>query len=172
MTLRRLLLTIAVGLFLVPGLAHAGSESDVGFRGWGPRVGLSVDPDQIHFGAHVDFGNFARHVRFQPNAEVGFGDNVTLVALNIEAVYRFQSRWDVWTPYVGGGPGLNFGRWHESHWNGNAKGHDNSFSEVGFSIVGGVERGLRNGDRFFGEAKLGFADSPELKLTVGWTFFP
>ena len=44
--------------------------SDIGFRGWGPRLGVSINPDQFHFGAHLDFGNFARHVRFQPNIEL------------------------------------------------------------------------------------------------------
>ncbi|MBI5867284.1 MAG: hypothetical protein HZB43_03190 [candidate division Zixibacteria bacterium] len=172
MTIRRAIVAITLGLLLLPALALADPESDVRFRGWGPRVGLSLDPDQIHFGADMDFGNFARHVRFQPNVEVGFGDNVTLIAINFEAAYRFQSRWDVWTPYLGGGPGLNFGRWHSAHWPGNSKGHDDSFTGVGFNILGGVERGLRNGDRFFAEAKLGFSDAPDLKLTIGWTFFP
>ena len=87
--------------------ALAGPDTDVGFRGWGPRVGLSLNPDQVHFGAHLDFGNFAQHVRFQPNVELGFGDDVKLFTINAEAAYRFSSTWDVWTPYLGGGLGAN-----------------------------------------------------------------
>ena len=64
-------------------IALARPDSDAGFRGWGPRVGLSLNPDQIHFGAHLDCGHFARHIRLQPNLELGFGDDVKLFTANI-----------------------------------------------------------------------------------------
>lgn len=104
---RTILMAAALAVTVSAGLALAGPDTDVGFAGWGPRVGLSLDPDQIHFGAHIDFGNFAKHVRFQPNMEMGFGDNLKLFTLNAEAAYRFSSQWDVWTPYLGGGIGAN-----------------------------------------------------------------
>ena len=104
---RMILIAAALAVALGPALALAGPDTDVGFRGWGPRVGLSLNPDQVHFGAHLDFGNFARHVRFQPNVELGFGDHVKLFTVNAEAAYRFSSHWDVWTPYLGGGLGAN-----------------------------------------------------------------
>ena len=166
------LMSLCIALILTPAHALASSETEVGLRGWGPRFGLSLDPDQIHFGAHADFGNFARHVRFQPNIELGFGDNLTLVAVNFEAAYRFQSRWDIWTPYLGGGLGLNFGRENHGYKERDRWWHDNSDTDIGLNILGGAERGLRNGDRFFAEAKLGFSAAPNLKLTAGWTFFP
>lgn len=82
---------LALSIALSSTVAHASDPmSDVGFRGWGPRVGLTFSPDQVHFGAHLAFGNFARHVRLQPNIEVGVGDNLTLVAVNFEGVYRFR----------------------------------------------------------------------------------
>ncbi len=137
-------------------------SSDVGFRGWGPRVGLTIDPDQVHFGAHLDFGNFARRVRFQPNIEVGVGNDLTVVALNAEASYRFRDKWDVWTPYLGGGVGANIM---------SRDGRGDSDTDVGLNALGGIERGLSDGDRFFTEVKLGLVDSPDVKLTVGWTFY-
>jgi len=63
---RMTLLAAALGVALGPAMALADSDTDVGFRGWGPRVGVSINPDQVHFGAHLDFGQFAKHVRFQP----------------------------------------------------------------------------------------------------------
>jgi len=160
---------VQIALILALILAAAGvqaGDNDVGFRGWGPRVGLTVDPDQVHFGAHLDFGNFAQRVRFQPNFELGFGDDITLAALNFEAAYRFRSNWAIWTPYLGGGLGLNFYSWDDGHNLG-----DDSDTKVGLNILGGVERGLASGDRFFVELKLGIGDSPDFKFTVGWTFF-
>lgn len=150
---------------IIPATANADPLTKTGWRGWGPRVGVTMDPDQIHFGAHLDFGNFAEHIRFQPNIEVGIGDNLTIIALNFEAAYRFQSRWDVWTPYAGGGLGVNFVSFDSEGV------EDDSDTEVGFSVLGGIEKGLKNGHRFFLEGKLGLADSPDFKVTAGWTFF-
>ena len=160
--------TLTLTLAPVAARADSGSsaESDIGFRGWGPRLGLTFNPDQFHVGAHMDFGNFARHVRFQPNLEVGFGDDVTLVTANADAAYRFSDRWDVWTPYLGGGVGLVFAD------AGNHGLGDGTSSDLGVSILGGIDRGLSDGDRFFLEVKLGLTDhTPDAMVTVGWTFY-
>lgn len=159
-----LTLGLAASALSVLAISAAQADpSDVGFRGWGPRVGVTVDEDQVHFGAHLDFGNFSDHVRFQPNVELGVSDNLTLLTLNGEAAYRFSSRWDAWTPYLGGGIGLNIA------------GHDgvaeDSNSELGVNALGGIERGLGNGNRFFVETKLGVVNGPDLKITTGWTFY-
>ena len=38
-------------------------------------------------------------------------------------------------------------------------------------MLGGVEKGLSGGNRLFLEAKMGMVDAPDLKLTLGWTFY-
>ncbi len=135
--------------------------------GWGPRAGLTSDPDQVHVGVHADFGDvFAPRVRFQPNLEVGFGDHLTTTALNFEAAYRFAKNWDAWSPYAGGGLGLN---WYS--WNNDVVGRGDTSMQTGLNVLGGIEKGIGRGNRFFIELKLGLADSPDLKATVGWTFF-
>src|SRR3970040_1925390 len=98
-TMRKTLMITVLAAAVTLAFAPVGTRADmddpgskVGFRGWGPRVGLTFGPDQFHFGAHLDFGNFGNHVRFQPNVEIGFGDGGTLFALNAEAAYRFASR--------------------------------------------------------------------------------
>jgi len=161
-----------VGLFvfalvLTTTVARADPTTKTGFRGWGPRVGMTINPDQIHFGAHADFGNFADHVRVQPSLEIGFGDNLTIFAINLDAQYRFASTWDVWTPYLGGGPGILFVSIDSK----NDKIDGTTDTEFGLSAVGGIEKGLANGQRFFLEARLGMIDAPDLKFTAGWTFF-
>lgn len=135
--------------------------------GWGPRVGATIDPDQVHVGLHADFGDvIAERVRFMPNLELGFGDDLTLGALNFEAAYRFRENWDTWSPYAGGGLGLN---WYS--WDNDFPGRDDSDMDVGLNLLGGIEKGTRSGNRFFLELKLGLADSPDMKVTVGWTFY-
>ena len=127
-------------------------------------MGLSLDPDQVHFGAHLDFGQFARHVRFQPNVELGFGNDVKLFTVNAEAAYRFSARWDVWSPYLGGGIGANIKSFDNGRGN-------SSHTDLGVNLLGGIEKGLSNGDRFFVEAKLSLNDIPDAKITIGWTFY-
>lgn len=162
--LRTILISVLMGVALTPAIALADPDTDVGFRGWGPRVGLSVNPDQVHFGGHLDFGQFAKHVRFQPNVELGFGDNVDLFTVNAEAAYRFSQQWDVWSPYLGGGVGANIRRYN----NANDK---ETETELGVNVLGGIEKGLSSGDRFFVEGKFSLNDVPDVKVTVGWTFY-
>lgn len=157
---------VALFALIAPAVAKADAESGLGFRGWGPRLGISINPDQFYFGGHLDIGNLARHVRFQPNAELGFGDHVKLFTLNAEAAYRFYSAWNVWTPYVGGGIGMNFKTVDLPR-----GGHD-STTDLGINVLGGIERGLASGDRFFIEAKFSLDDVPDAKFGIGWTFFP
>lgn len=154
----RCVLMTAFAMCLLPSYAQA--------AGWGPRVGATIDPDQVHVGVHADFGKISERVRFQPNFELGLGDDLTVAALNFEASYRFVKNWDAWSPYAGGGVGLN---WYS--WDNDFRGNDHSDMEVGLNLLGGVEKGIGNGDRLLLELKLGLSDSPDMKVTVGWTFF-
>ena len=156
--MKRVMLTIAA-VMLVAILCAGQSEA----AGWGPRLGLTIDPDQVHFGAHVDAGYLANQLRFQPNFEMGIGDNLTVAAFNFDLLYLFNSRMDAWRPYLGGGAGLNIVDPDNDRRN-------NSDLEAGLNLVGGIERGLSSGGRFLTELRLGLIDTPDLKWTVGWTF--
>lgn len=163
--MKKLMLVCGALVILIFGSSSVSAdEISESIWGWGPRVGLSLDPDQVVVGGHVDFGRIAKHVRFQPNAELGIGDDLTIFALNFDANYRFNEKWDSWSPYLGGGIGVSFVSYDNEGLG------DGSDSDFGASLLGGIERGLKSGNRFFLEAKLGLVDSPDLKLMVGWTF--
>lgn len=134
---------------------------------WGLRGGLTIDPDQVHVGAHVNAGEIFNDGYFLPNVEIGFGDHGTLIALNPELVYRFdrpsRSRWGF---YIGGGLGINIYDWDD----GPRDYRDDTDTELGLNILGGMSRTRRGGGDFFLELKLGVADSPEAKVTVGIGF--
>ncbi len=132
--------------------------------GWGPRVGASVDPDQLAFGAQLHVGEIAPNLTFDPNLEIGIGDNVTTVQPNFDLQYHFHTQ-SVWQPYAGGGLGIAFYSWDVS-----GPGRDNSDTEVGANLILGAEAPTRSGNRFFGEMRLGIGDIPSLKLMVGWNF--
>ena len=122
----------------------------------GVRGGVSVDPDQFYLGGHYETGPLVDRLHFKPNIEAGFGDDLTLIAINFEFVYKFPSK-GPWNLYAGGGPAINFYSFDDV---------DDSESEPGFNILVGAEsrRGL------FFEMKIGAIDSPDLKFGVGWSF--
>ena len=155
-----LILVMTTGLFC--SVTASANTRHAGFHGIGPRVGLTVNPDQIHFGGHIDFGDLADNLMMLPNLEIGFGDNLTTVAPSFEVDYRFRSDWGVWTPYLGGGIGPVFY---------SAK-HGGSWSKLGVYLQFGVGKGSSGSQsgHFFIEGKLGLADAPDFKATVGWTF--
>src|SRR2546428_9626906 len=55
---------------------------------FGGRLGVSGGPTQFYIGPHAEFGPIVEQLWFRPNIEFGVGDNVTIVALNVEFSYR------------------------------------------------------------------------------------
>src|SRR5437867_7710516 len=43
----------------------------------GPRVGFSIDPDQLIIGGQLEIGEVAPKISFDPNLDLGFGDHET-----------------------------------------------------------------------------------------------
>jgi hypothetical protein len=139
---------LAAAVLATAGPAHAQG-------GFGLRAGVSVDPDQFYVGAHVDAGPLVKRLWFRPSLEIGFGDNLTLLALNAELAYWLPSS-SPWRAYVGGGPALNV-------YDSDASGSE---TQAGLNFMLGVAH--RGG--FFVEAKAGVFDSPNLKFAFGYTF--
>ena len=147
-----------VGRGRVPGRAAAGGGGGAVLRR--PRRG-ERRPDQLYFGAHVLTGPIADHVHFRPNVEVGIGNDLTLVAINLEFVYQRPLQSSRWSLLVGGGPAANVFLYDEG------PGHGDD-SDVG----GGINLliGVSHRDGFFAEMKVGLLDSPSIKFGVGFTF--
>lgn len=122
----------------------------------GIRGGISVDPDQFYFGGHLETSPLVDRLYFRPNLEVGIGDDLTLIAANMEFVYKFTRSRGL-NLYAGAGPALNIFMFDES---------DDAETEAGFNILVGAEtpKGL------FFEFKIGTIDSPDFKFGVGYTW--
>ena len=58
----------------------------------GVRGGISIDPDQFYFGGHIETGALIDRLHFRPNVEIGFGDDLMLIGVNMEFVYKFPAR--------------------------------------------------------------------------------
>lgn len=164
--MKRMILTLALAGALTAALAGGAAaqyrDRSFGYHGWGPRVGLSIDPDQVVGGVHIDLGELFPQVRMQPNAELGFGDDMRTFELNVPLHFRFAESFDVWSPYAGAELGWNFA-WIDDV---------DDQSDLGLKLVGGFERHLSSGDKFFLEAKFGLSDeSHDWKFVAGWTFY-
>lgn len=153
---RRRAWPLSLAMMTALGVTAWGSGPAFAQQGPGVRGGLSVDPDQVYIGAHYVTAPLVDRLRFQPNLEVGVGDDLTVIAVNFEFAYYMPAGRD-WQLYVGGGPAINV---IDSEF------LDDSQAEGGFNVLLGVRqrRGL------FFELKVGAVDSPDLKFGVGYTF--
>jgi len=156
----KLICTIIAMAWLTLSASPAGAQG----VGVGARVGASVDPDQFFAGVHFETRDLAERVRFRPNVEVGIGDDLTLVTLNFEFIYRLPpnapplpASLAMWHLYVGGGPTLNIFRLT-----------NDTRSEGGFNGL----IGFAHDSGLFAEARLGAMNSPSFKFAVGYTFHP
>jgi hypothetical protein len=138
---------------VLPTAAHAQGG------GVGVRAGVSADPDQFVIGMHYETAPIVDRLRFRPNIEIGFGDDVTLIAINPEFAYWLPIKSRDWGVYVGGGPGINI-------YNFDRGGDDDTDVEPGLNIMFGLQH--RKG--LFTELKIGAVDSPDFKFLVGYVF--
>lgn len=128
---------------------------------FGLRAGASADPDQFYFGVHADTPPIADRLSFRPNVELGLGNDVTLVAANLELVYRLPiQNSSQWVVLAGAGPAANF-----YSYSGMRDRRDNELGG-GLNLLVGIE----HRDGFFGEVKVGLIDSPSVKFGVGFSF--
>jgi hypothetical protein len=120
----------------------------------GVQGGVSVDPDQAFIGGHVETEPLVDRLRFRPGIDIGFGDDITLFAINLDFTYTFASN-RPWSFYAGGGPAINWFDFDRG-----------SETEAGFNFLFGA----KHRDGLFFEMKIGAMDSPDLKFGVGYTF--
>ena len=120
----------------------------------GVRIGASVDPEQFYFGGHLETAPLVDRLTFRPNVEIGVGNDATVIALNFEFAYTFESQ-RPWNVYAFAGPALNI-----------IDVHDDSDARGGFTLGVGIQH--RQG--LFGEIKIGTIDSPDFKIGVGYRF--
>ena len=140
---------------IVLGLAAAlaGSANAAAAQvSFGPRGGYSGNPDQFFIGGHIETGDLGHRVTFRPNVEVGFGDEQTLVTVNLELVHWMPIKNSRWQVYAGGGVGANF-----------------LIDDFDKTTTGGLNVliGLQHDIGFFTEMKVGI--DPGVKLTVGYS---
>ncbi len=148
------------GKYAVVVLAAAllAGASDVRAQGLGALGGAHVNPDQFHGAVLYELAPLGERLRLRPSGGVGVGNNATLVTGNFDVIYEFKPRRrSPWTPYAGGGPGINHYRlelYNET--------------EMGVTALAG----LAHANGWFSELRVGFFDSPAMTAAVGYWFGP
>jgi len=152
-------------LLVTPVLAQdADSARSVDF---GARAGMTFNPDQVHLGAHADLGFVLDSIRFVPNFEIGFGEDLTVMSLAGDLIYDLEDKpfslgaelalihteLDVELP-----PGVDLDG-------------DDSTDDLGLSVLGNYRLALSNGKILTLEAKVGVVDAPDFKATVMYNLF-
>ncbi len=148
---------VAATILVLVCVGSSAAQEQVGIR-----AGISGDPDQFIFGGHIETTPLLDRLVFRPNAEIGLGSDLVLLALNFEFAYKIPLEDNPWIVYLGAGPALNILSYSDDR---RRDGGDTDI-EGGFNILLGAEHtgGL------FTEFKVGFSDSPELKFLVGYAF--
>ncbi len=172
----------AVGLISTVPLASAqqrgsaSSNSGLGFRGIGARIGY-VDPENASgtaaLGGHIDLGQFVRNVNLVPFVEywsagvAGYDRSDFTVATNVNVDFPLQG--GTLIPYLGGGLGLHFlkaelppgGRlWQDDD------------TKLGLHVLGGVRNQVMPNLGLFGELRFSLVDNTDqYKVMGGFTYY-
>jgi hypothetical protein len=146
---RRSILVVCTAAFVLTVGGARASAQGVGFQG-----GVSIDPEQVYAGTHVELGPIVDRLFIRPGVEGGIGDGLSLAAVNIELIYKFELSGSRWSIYQGGGPSVNIYRVNDA-------------TDVG----GGVSYvfGFGHEHGFFAEFKVGSNSSPGIKFGAGYT---
>ncbi len=155
-------------LLAVPAGADETRSFDI--TGWGPRFGVSIGPNQVVGGAHVDMGDVLPHTTLLlPVVEFSSGDLEWRISVAGDLFYRFQSEWGSWGPYVGGELAFATGQ-RDRIVDGELVRRDEDFSDIGLAGIFGIQRPVGVGRRFGVEIKVGVFDAPDFKVQAIWTF--
>lgn len=134
----------------------AGSNYALGVRG-----GWSSKPDQFFIGGQGEFGKFLKSARFAPSVDVGFGDDFTVTAINLDLRWYLLPLPETGIYFYGAaGPTLAI----------ISPDKGDSDSEIGLSLTAGAKIPMKGANRYNLEFRFGIGDIPDLKIAFGILF--
>jgi hypothetical protein len=141
-----------VGLYFLGVLLFVNRDAQA--QGIGFQGGLTIDPEQVFVGTHLETGEIFRNFRIRPAIDGGSGGDYSLATINVEFLYYVTFERSRWSIYQGGGPAVVLLRRNDD-----TSVHAGTFVTFGFAHENG----------FFADFKLGGGSSPTLKFGVGYT---
>ena len=126
--------------------------------GAGVRAGVSGTPDQFVVGGQLLLGSVAPKIQLVPGVDLGFGNDVSTTAVNVDFRFNLPSLPKV-SPsiYLGGGPTLISFK----------PDGGNRDTKIGLSAFAGLKIPMTPISHYSLEARIGFGDVPEIKVLAG-----
>ena len=155
-TLKKIIFTAILPVLLLsisPAVANAGTSL-------GPRGGYDTDTESLFIGGEAEFGRVLQAFRLAPSVDIELGDN-SFTAVNADfRLYLFNLPETGLQFYGSAGPTLLLG----------VGGRGNSDTELGLSLVAGMKIPMKNKNRYNIEARFGFSDIPDFKISAAILF--
>lgn len=179
MRIRSLFLALMIGGMLFGLTASGHAETDIGFKGIGGRIGY-VDPEADYDGTFTlglvaDLGTWVRQLHWDASLSywssgydfdwTGHDYDVTLTDFALRSGVKYHFIEGPWEPYAGGGLGLHFFSW-DADWPHDYRNAEDSDTEFGFYIVGGVEHRFSDQWKASGELQFDWADLDQTSVQV------
>jgi hypothetical protein len=99
--------------------------------------------------------------------DFGFGDDVFSIVTNVDAQVDFVDVQGAYRPFVGGGLGIAY-----YDVSGDLPSYaDDSDTEIGLNLYGGLEREFGGFKHGYAELRVGIDDLPDFKFTLGFGWF-
>jgi hypothetical protein len=144
-------------------LALAAAGSAAATTPVGVRAGITDwnQTNQVHLGLDFRLGEVLPNVEFTPNIELGMGDDTTILSINGDLAYQFTELvTSPWGLYGGGALSLHYLDFS-----------NHTDTDLGLNGLLGVTKVFTNGHLGLVEIRLGILDSPDFKLTFGYSLF-
>jgi hypothetical protein len=149
------ILLMGLTVLIFSPTAHAGFGDGVGLR-----AGFGIDPDQFVAGGQMVFGNPLKIARFAPSADIGFGDEITIVSFNGDLRLLFSPPGSRAIVYGQVGPTIAIL---------NPKNGD-SDTEIGLTLSAGLKIPMGQRNFYTLEGRIGFGDIPDFRVLLGLQF--
>lgn len=143
---------------LAPPVAHA---QGIGFQG-----GMTVSPEQIYVGTHLELPLGSDQLVLRPAIDGGFGNDLRVAAIGAEIQYRLELGNSGWRLSQGFGPGVYIARF-----GGRPQGEDQTDVSGAWTYAFGLIRESGFFFEFKGGGSRGLA-IPLLRIGVGYTIRP
>jgi hypothetical protein len=138
----------------------------------GVRGGVALDPELILLGVQAQLGPVGhRNLFFRPSVEFAYGEITAMFGFNGEFIYKMplSSQQDRWSPYFGGGLGINLLHQNFEREEGGRRIDFGDFhSDSALNVLGGIQ--YRSGLFMELRTSVYSEPSPTLRLVVGYNF--
>lgn len=125
----------------------------------GANVGYNLDAEEFFAGAQARFGAGGLPVIINPSIETYFIDNFTWLQIDVNALYPFGVDNSTFTPYAGGGLGVNYIKPENL----------DSRTDAGLNLIAGATFGFGRLTPF-AEARINFDDGTNVGIRGGVLF--